>query len=102
MYEKLIHVHGLEIYVNAIRILSKGCLPISLLPSAKLKEILDEAKKAIQIINMDYDIVIKRSHLDYDMKLVTPGINKGRNLIVQFQIICKAMYATTTTYTESN
>ena len=32
-------------------------------------------KKAIQITNPDYDIVIKRLHLYYGMKLVTFGIN---------------------------
>ena len=45
MYEKCIH--SLEMYANAIRILSKGYLPISLLPLSKLKEILDEVKKVI-------------------------------------------------------
>ena len=36
--------------------------------------------------NPDYDIVIKRLHLYYNMKLVTFGIDKGRNLIIQFPI----------------
>ena len=52
----------------------------------KLKEFLNEVKKAIQITNLDYDIVIKRLQLYYNMKLVTFGINKERNLIVQFQV----------------
>ena len=51
-----------------------------------LQEILNEGKKAIQITNPDYDIVIKRSHLYYDMKLVTFGINEERNLIVHFPV----------------
>ena len=71
---------------NAIRVLSKDYLPISLLPPKKLQEILHEVKKAIQITNPDYYIVIKRFHLYYDMKLVTFGINEGRNLIVQFPV----------------
>ena len=50
MYEKLIH--RLEMYANAIRFLLQGFLTISLLPHPKLKEILDELKKAIQITNM--------------------------------------------------
>ena len=74
MYEKLIH--RLEMHANAIRILSKGYLQVSLLLPTKLKEILDEVKKAIQIANLDYDTVIKRLHLYYDMKLVTFGINE--------------------------
>ena len=56
------------------------------MPPMKLKEILDEVKKAIQITNLDIDIVIKRLHLYYDMKLATFGINEERNLIVQFLI----------------
>ena len=47
----------------------------------KLQEILNELKKVIQITNPDYDIVIKRLHLYYDMKIVTFGINEERNLI---------------------
>ena len=56
------------------------------MPPVKLKEILDEVKKAIQNTNPDYDSVIKRLNLYYDMKLVTFGINEERNLIVQFLI----------------
>ena len=52
----------------------------------KLQEILKEFGKAIQISNPDYDIVIKRIHLYYDMKLFTFGITKERNLIVQFPV----------------
>ena len=36
--------------------------------------------------NPDYDIVIKRLHLHYDMKLVTFSIDRKRNLIMQFPI----------------
>ena len=32
--------------------------------------------------NPDYDLVIDRLHLYYDMQLVTFGINKDRNLII--------------------
>ena len=37
--------------------------------------------------NPDYDIVIKRLHLYYNIKLVTFGIDRNRNLIIQFQIL---------------
>ena len=36
--------------------------------------------------NPDYNLIIKRLHLYYDMKLVTFGINTGKNLIVQFPV----------------
>ena len=35
---------------------------------------------------MDYDLVIDRLHLYYDMPLMTFGIDKDRNLIIQFPI----------------
>ena len=85
MYEKFIN--QLKMNASVIRVPSKGYLSISLLPQMKLKEILNEVKKTIQITNPDYNINIKRLHLYYDMKLVTFGINKERNLIVQFPII---------------
>ena len=56
MYEMFIS--QLKMHANVIRILSKGYLPISLLPPMKLQKILNEVKKAIQISNPDYDIII--------------------------------------------
>ena len=75
MYERFI-IH-LQKYAKVLRILSRGYLPISLLPPSKLQEILGKVKKPIQTTNPDYDIVIKRLDLYYDMKLVTFGIDKN-------------------------
>ena len=36
--------------------------------------------------NPDYDIVIKRLHLCFHMKVVTFGIDRNRNLIIQFPV----------------
>ena len=36
--------------------------------------------------NPDYNIVIKRLHFYYNMKLVTFGIDQKKNLIIQFPI----------------
>ena len=72
-------------YANAIRILSKGYLSISLLLPSKLKD-FKEVKKAIQVTIPDYYIVTKRPYLYYDMKLDTFGTNDEINLIVQFPI----------------
>ena len=36
--------------------------------------------------NPDYDLVIKRLHLYYDMKLITFGIDTDKILIVQFPV----------------
>ena len=45
-------------------------------------EILDLVKEALIKTNPEYDIVIKRLHLYYDMKLVTFGIDRKRDLII--------------------
>ena len=76
----------LYIYAKLIRILAKGYLPISLITPLKLKEILSEVKVALRKTNPDYDLVIDRLHLYYDMMLVTFGIDKERNLILQFLV----------------
>ena len=84
LYKELIT--QLCIYATSIRILAKGYLPISLVTPSKLREILSEVKAAIRKTNPDYNLVIDRFHLYYDMKLVTFGIDKERNLIIQFPI----------------
>ena len=84
MYERFIE--ELKLYSRAIRVLSKGYLPISLLPPSKLGKILREVRIAITKSNKDYDLVLTRLYLYYDMKLVTFGIDNQRNLIVQFPV----------------
>ena len=56
------------IYATSIRILAKGYLPISLITPSKLEEILSTVKLAIRKTNPDYDLVIDRLHLYYEMK----------------------------------
>ena len=76
----------LHTYVSAIRILAKGYLPNTLIKPEKLQEILTEVKKSLQITNSDYDLVLDRLHLYYDMQLVTFGIDKNMNLVIQFPV----------------
>ena len=76
----------LHIYTKAVRILAKGYLPISLITMYKLQEIINLVKETLIKSNPIYDIVIKRLHLYYNMKLVTFGIDQDRNLITQFPI----------------
>ena len=84
MYERFIE--ELKLYSRTIRVLSKGYLPISLLPPSKLEKILNEVRVAITKSNKDYDLVLTRLYLYYDMKLVTFEIDNQRNLIVQFPV----------------
>ena len=72
--------------MKAVSILAKGYLPISLITPLKLQNILNSIKDTLTKTNPDYDITIKRLHLYYNMKLVTFGIDRKRNLIIQFPI----------------
>ena len=82
MYESFIA--ELKSYSKAIRILSKGYLPITLIPPSKLQLILSQLKLALAKTNKDYDLVLSRLYLYYDMTLVTFGIDQDKNLIIQF------------------
>ena len=84
MYERFIV--ELKSYSKAIRILSKGYLLISLIPPSQLKAILLQVKAAITKTNKDYDLVLNRLYLYYDMKLVMLGIDNEKNLIIQFPV----------------
>ena len=84
LYRELIT--QLCIYTISIRILAKGYLPISMIIPSKLREILNDVKTAVRKTNPDYDLVIDRLHLYYNIKLVTFGIDKDKNLIIQFPV----------------
>ena len=84
MYERFIG--ELKSYSKAIRILSKGYLLISLISPSKLEAILVQVKVALTKTKKDYDLVIDRLYLYYDMKLVTFGIDYQKNLIIQFPV----------------
>ena len=79
-------ISQLHVYAKAVRILAKGYLPITLITPLKLQESLNLVKDTLTKTNPDYDIIFKRLHLYYDMKLVTFGIDRKRNLIIQFPI----------------
>ena len=84
LYNELIK--QLHIYANAIRILAKGYVPISLITPLKLKEILNVVRNTKRITNSDHDVVIKRIYLYYDMKLVPFSKDKDKNLITKFPV----------------
>ena len=86
VYEKFIV--ELKSYSKPIRMLSKGYLPITLMPPSKLEAILEQVKLVLGGTNKDYDLVLTRLYLYY-MKLVTFGIDNERNLIIQFPVFVK-------------
>ena len=47
---------------------------------------LQQVKTALAKNNKNYDLVLKRLYLYYDMKLVTFGIDQDKNLIIQFPV----------------
>ena len=84
MYKEFIT--QLQVHAKAIRILVKGYLSISLITPLKLKELINVVSTTVRKTNPDYDFIIKRLYLYYDMKLVTLYIDKDRNLIIQFPV----------------
>ena len=80
LYEEFIM--QLCIYTKVIRILGKWYLPISIITPLKLQEILGAVKSAIRKTNPDYDLFIERLHLYSDMKLVTFGMDRDKNLVI--------------------
>ena len=47
---------------------------------------MKQVQIAIAKTNQDYELVLNRLYLYYDMKLVTFGIDNQKNLIIQFPI----------------
>ena len=79
LYRELIN--QLHIYAPSIRILAKGYPPISLVTPSKLREIFNDVKTAIWKINPDYDLVINRLHIYYNMELVMSGIDEDKKIL---------------------
>ena len=84
MYREL--VIQLKLYIPAIRVLAKCYLPTTFITPSKLQEILDAVTKSLQQTNPDYALILDRLHLYYDMSLVTFGIDREMNLVIQFPV----------------
>ena len=91
LYKELIT--QLKSYVSAIRILTKGYLPTTLITPSKLQEILAEVRKPLQQTNPDYALVLDRLHLYYDMQLVTFCIDREMNLVIPVPGIHTTIYS---------
>ena len=84
LYKELIT--QIKSYVSAIRILAKGYLPTTLITPSKLQDIIKEVTKSLQQSNPDYALVLDQLHLYYDIRLVTFGIDREMNLVIQFPV----------------
>ena len=91
LYKELIT--QLRSYVSAIRILMNSYLPTTLITPSKLQGILAEVKKSLQCTDPDYTLVLERLHLYYNMQLVTFGINRDMNLVIQFPVFIQTIYS---------
>ena len=56
------------------------------MPPSKLEAILEQVKLVLGKTNKDYDLVLTRLYVYYDMKLVMFDIDSQRNLIIQFPV----------------
>ena len=92
LYKELIT--QLYVYMTAIRVLAKGYLPILPITPLKLKDVVNEVKIAIRKTKPDYDLVIDRLHLYYDMKLVMFGIDIKKNSHNTISSIYTTIYTT--------
>ena len=76
----------LHTYVSAIRILAKGYLPNALIKPNELQEILTQVKNSLHTSNPDYSLVLDMLHLYYDLQVITFGIDRDMNLVIQFPV----------------
>ena len=74
------------ICINPIHILSTGYLLISLKPQSQLNNMITQVGKVVTKTNPKYNLLIKRLHLYYDMKLVTLATDYNLHIIIQFPV----------------
>ena len=79
-------IEELKLYSKAIRVLSKGYLPISLLPSSKLEKILKEVRIAIAKSNKDYDLHFNKTLPILQHEISDIWNRQLKELIVQFPV----------------
>ena len=91
-------ISQLWIHAKAVRILAKGHLLISLVTPLKLQENISSVKETLIKTNPDNDIVIKRLHLYYSMKLVTFGIDQKKKLNYTVSNFCTALLSATANF----
>ena len=96
MYERFLE--ELKLYSRVIRVLSKGYLPISLLPPSKLEKILKEVRVVIVKSNKNYDLVLTRLYLYYDMKISYVWNRQPKEFDFTVPCICTTLHPEKTSY----
>ena len=91
MYE--IFIIELKSYPKAIRILSKECLPITLIAPSKLEAILEQFGLVLAKTNKDYDLVLTRLYLYYDMKIDNIWHRQSKKSNYSIPGICPTLYS---------
>ena len=84
LYREL--VTQLHTYVSAIKSPGKRIFTKHFHNTNKIARNFNRSQERLQITNPDYDLVIDRLHLYSFMPLITFGIDKNMNLIIQFPI----------------
>ena len=82
-------IEELEGLMNAIRILSRGYIPINLIPPTQLLKMIAQVEETVQKTDPEYELAIKNPSLYYDLKLASYGIDKDNNLLMQFPVWLK-------------
>ena len=89
LYDELEHV--LKEFLTAVGTLSKGYLPAPLFLPTVLHTIISGALKMVQRTNLDYVLTIQHVTEYYDMKMVTFGVNDGKDLLWHSQFLSKTI-----------
>ena len=63
-----------------------GYLLINIIPLSDLNDMVTQVKEADIATYPEYDIVLKKLHSYYDMKLVTFGLGNDSDLIIQLPV----------------
>ena len=86
----------LWLYTSAVRILAKGYLPNTLVTPSKLQDILNNVKTALWATYLDYNLVIDRLYLYYNMQLGTFHIDRDKDFHHTILSIHTTIYTTAT------
>ena len=86
-------LHNVEKLLMAIKTLSEGKIPITLIPPKMLEDFTENVKQQLQNYHPDYTLAMPHISYYYDMKLVTFGTDNDGALIVSFPIFIRPIHS---------